>query len=466
MNRLMVTSLSMLLVVSQAICQTKVVSVAKSELTGIELPAESKKDSRFLVTVAAKTLLRMKADEFAMTLGEKTEVFILPPATDNRIIEQVKQAAQKAGWEIQPLANETTYITLTSKDQVVLMCLESQKKETSLYLSPVVKSVEKVEENKAVAVVQPATNPPQPEMKEVAAPVIEANQSPVKEPEVPVVEKKTNINSESTDGGYTYSTINFDDGWTSTIAADYVQVIKGNTVVLIYYSFEMTDEMRYSNLEISEQFWNKLVVPNYTVKSVQRLNESLTFFRTYFIEGDVVEPKTGKPLYIAMTVLMNSGIATPVLAITSDKNSYLQQFPEPKNLGNMVGYNRFAVGVKDVTGNWTASSGASVNLYNVYTGNYAGMNYASSTDQFTFHADGTYTSKHSGASSVYGNTTYYTQEYKGKLTVTNWDMSMTNRWKDATENFHTWFEVVRGGRILHLQNKSASGIQYNLVRVK
>lgn len=132
----------------------------------------------------------------------------------------------------------------------------------------------------------------------------------------------------------------------------------------------------------------------------------------------------------------------------------------------MIGYNRFAIGAKDVVGLWSANSGSQVNLYNTYTGNYAGMNYAQSTDSFQFNGDGTYSSKHSGASSVYGNTTVYSQEYKGKLTVANWDVSMTNRWKDATENFNAWFEVVRGGRILHLQNKSASGIQYHLVKVK
>ncbi|MEY4930913.1 MAG: hypothetical protein RI909_1637, partial [Bacteroidota bacterium] len=70
------------------------------------------------------------------------------------------------------------------------------------------------------------------------------------------------------------------------------------------------------------------------------------------------------------------------------------------------------------------------------------------------------------ASSVYGTTTVYTQDYKGKITLTNWDMSLTNRFKDATENFHIWFEVVRDGRILHLQSKTASAIQYNLVKVK
>ena len=463
MHRFIITSGLVLIISLQAVSQSKIVPVSKSEITGIELPAGSKKDNRLLVTSVAKTVLQMKAEEIAMTAEDQVEVFILPPASGNQVIEQVKMAAIKAGWEIHPIANETAYITLTNKERTILMCLQSQKKETSLYLSPVNAVPAKAEESKTV-VAQSEVQPPQ-QVQETVTPVIAAKPEPVKDVLTPVVETKT-VTKESTPDGFTFNTINFDDGWTSTIAPDYVQVAKGNLLVLLYYTSEITDEMRYSNLEFSEIVWNKLVVPNYTVKSAVRLQESVTFFRTYFIEGDVVDPKTGKSLYLALNVLVNSGIITPVLAIAPDKNSYLQQFPEPKLLGNMVGYNRFAVGPKDVVGDWTESSGSSVNLYSTTTGNYAGMNYASSSHSFKFNGDGTYSSKHSGASGVYGTTTFFTQEYKGKLTVNNWDLSLTNRFKDATDDFHAWFEVVRGGRILHLQNKTASGIQYNLVRVK
>lgn len=131
----------------------------------------------------------------------------------------------------------------------------------------------------------------------------------------------------------------------------------------------------------------------------------------------------------------------------------------------MTSYNKFAVAAPDLVGTWEENSSSSVGLYNTYTGNYAGMNSTQSHDQFTFNSDLSYSSKHIGTSSVYGNNTAYTIDYKGKLTVTNWDISMTKRFKDATEIFYAQFEVVRGGRILHLQNKSASGLQYHLVRV-
>ncbi len=457
MKHILIITGIIFLATSHGVSQSKLVPVSKSALTGIELPSGAKQDSRILSTAGARTLLHMKAEENAMTTGDQVEVFSLPVSAGNQMMEQIKAAAQKAGWELSPFTSEETYSLLSNSQRTILMYLDAMKKETALYFLPVTGTAAKTE---------PAAPVSSPAQTEVIV-------QPDKQPEVqqpvqvlpPVEATRPQQSAPATADGFTFNTINFDDGWTSTIAPDYVKVTKGTIQVLLYYSYELNDEIRASNLEMRDYFWNLLVVPNYNVKSAVPLIESLSYFKVHFTEGEAID-KTGKPVYLAMTVLVNSGIATPVLAITPDKNSYAQQFPEPKNLGSMTGYNRFAVGTNDVAGSWTASSGSSVSLYNSYTGNYAGMNYASSSDQFTFNADGTYSSKHSGASSMYGTTTVFTQEYKGKLTITNWDMSMTNRWKDATENFHISFEVVRGGRILHLQSKTASGIQYHLVKVK
>jgi hypothetical protein len=73
-------------------------------------------------------------------------------------------------------------------------------------------------------------------------------------------------------------------------------------------------------------------------------------------------------------------------------------------------------------------------------------------------------SKHSGASGMVGTMTTYNQEYKGKSTVTNWEIILANRWKGATDTFEAWFEAVKGGRMLRLVNKQATGIKYDLVK--
>lgn len=452
MKKLSITIIFVIALGFQAISQSKLVPVSKSELTGIELPTGAKQDKRILATAAAETLLEMTAEENATKLEGQAEVFTMPPSLQ----EQVRAAAQKAGWEIQPYTTEAAYSLLKKNGRTVLIYLNSNKRETSLYIMTVasipqeapVEATQVAPQEQAQPSVQ---SPPQVQPQAAVAPVVVTNAQQVSATPATV---------------FTFTTTNFDDGWVSTIANDFVQVTKGNITVLLYYGFQITDELRNSNVEFSDYYWNQLVVPSYRVKSAYRYEEGVTYFRTYFIEGEAVNPQTGKSCYIALNVLVNSGVSTPVLAIAPDKNSYYQQFPEPKALGNMTGYNKFAVAAKDIIGTWEESSGAGVNLYNTYTGNYAGMNYAQNSATFIFNADGTYTSKHSGASSVYGTTTVFSQEYKGKVTVTNWDMSMTNRWKDATENFNAQFEVVRGGRILHLQNKESTGIWYHLARTK
>lgn len=452
MKKLSITLIFVVALGFQAISQSKLVPVSKSELTGIELPGGTKQDKRILATAAAETLLEMTAEENATKLEGQAEVFTMPPSLQ----EQVKAAAQKAGWEIQPYTTDAAYSLLKKNGRTLLIYLDSNKKETSLYIMPVASMPQEAPVVAAQVAPQEQAQPsvqsqPQVEPQAAVAPVVVTNAQQV---------------STTPASAFTFTTTNFDDGWVSIIANDFVQVTKGNITVLLYYGFEITDELRNSNVEFSDYYWNQLVVPNYRVKSAYRYEEGVTYFRTYFIEGEAVNPQTGKSCYLALNVLVNSGVSTPVLAIAPDKNSYYQQFPEPKALGNMTGYNKFAVAAKDIIGTWEENSGAGVNLYNTYTGNYAGMNYAQNSATFIFNADGTYTSKHSGASSVYGTTTVFSQEYKGKVTVTNWDMSMTNRWKDATENFNAQFEAVRGGRILHLQNKESTGIWYHVARTK
>jgi hypothetical protein len=63
-----------------------------------------------------------------------------------------------------------------------------------------------------------------------------------------------------------------------------------------------------------------------------------------------------------------------------------------------------------------------------------------------------------------GSQTVYDQKYNGKFTLTNWELSATNRWQGKTDNFWIQFEAVRDGKILHFTDKTASGMQYHLVK--
>jgi hypothetical protein len=52
-----------------------------------------------------------------------------------------------------------------------------------------------------------------------------------------------------------------------------------------------------------------------------------------------------------------------------------------------------------------------------------------------------------------GNMKFSRQVYKGKSTVTNWNITLTNRFQGDTEKYDSYFEAVKGGRALILKNR-------------
>jgi hypothetical protein len=58
----------------------------------------------------------------------------------------------------------------------------------------------------------------------------------------------------------------------------------------------------------------------------------------------------------------------------------------------------------------------------------------------------------------------FQQNYKGTYTVTDWTITATNRFEGKTQVFNAWFEVVRGGRVLHLQDAKYTGYHIKLVK--
>jgi hypothetical protein len=63
-----------------------------------------------------------------------------------------------------------------------------------------------------------------------------------------------------------------------------------------------------------------------------------------------------------------------------------------------------------------------------------------------------------------GSMKTYQQKFEGKLLVSNWQISLSNRQNGATKVYYAYFEAVKGGSILHLQDKEASAMWYHLVK--
>jgi len=68
--------------------------------------------------------------------------------------------------------------------------------------------------------------------------------------------------------------------------------------------------------------------------------------------------------------------------------------------------NKFAIATADFNGKWTSDFTGVQQLYQVYTGNYAGMNIHQSNQMFQFGAGNTYKWKLMVVSGMVGNTKY------------------------------------------------------------
>ena len=165
-------------------------------------------------------------------------------------------------------------------------------------------------------------------------------------------------------------------------------------------------------------------------------------------------------------MITNNGVSKCIEIISPSQAVFQQEFPTQEKIEALLNYNKFAVTLADLTGTWEEASGSYVNMYSTATGAYAGMNTASSAHKFIFDKAGSYKSEHSGAHGMVGSMQFFSQKYSGKATITNWDITLPNRFNGKTDIFWAQFEAVRGGRVLHLVDKASPVMDYHLVKTQ
>ncbi len=284
-------------------------------------------------------------------------------------------------------------------------------------------------------------------------------QAPVKD----AVDKQT---VQPSRGTIAKPTTNFDDGWVSTVQKDFVRVAKGDTMVLLHYGLPLPENMWVTgnDEERVRYFWEKLVSERYQVDELKVFKNGTCYTCLYYGEGSVTEVATGERKFVALYIDFGGSQGWGIQAISPDFETFHEQFPDIESLGKMYGRNYFAITKADLIGKWEKSSSSVAQYYNTITGADAGMNVVSSSHEFNFNPDGTYLSKHSGASGFVGSQKFFSQEYKGKITISDWKLSLPNRFNGKTDVFDAYFEMTRGGPLLHLTQEDASAITYTLIK--
>ena len=169
---------------------------------------------------------------------------------------------------------------------------------------------------------------------------------------------------------------------------------KAASVVLIHYT--QPDIKGFNNLDEATAFaWNTIVAPRYSNISNLWIRKSWyadgDFMNgKYFAEADLTDNASSKRVHVVLYKNGNGGKWIEI--ITPDKASFQNQFSivyqqdgtNWDKLSVMTNYNKFAVAASDLPGSWYSSGGSNIQYYNVYTGNNAGMAFASSNTEIIF----------------------------------------------------------------------------------
>lgn len=447
--------------------QKKVTPVTQSAITAITLPAGAKKDGRMLTELGGKGLLQIEAKKTGVTVSN-IEVLYLP-ATFNT--DSLSQACSASGWSVTPSATDKEYLWLQKDGHSVLAYFSQKQNQAELYFGETNGGAQQqTAGNDAGAQnqnAQQAVNTDQQVLNQNTQQ--QTTEQPPQQPEQkPVLQDASQL--AATQDGYAFSTTSFDNGWTSKIYDDYVQVTRGDIKVLLGYR-EKFNESEYSGTgkEKGITYWNSFVGKYFTLgEALIRQRTTFSDYSRDYVEGWATDKQTGEKRFVAMmlNIFAYSGVLSVVVASAPDDQQLKQAFPKAdqefnNDLVPMYGYNKFAVGPNDLTGSWSTSGGGTTSWYSSTTGQYVGATGAATADVFKFNADGTYNSEHKGGYGVVGSMATYQQKYKGTYTVTNWSVTIDHRWDDKTQVCEAWFEIIKGGRILHLNEGS---LAYKLMK--
>lgn len=423
MKTLIITALILLSAVS---CGQEGISVvSQSKMTGISLPENSVLDQKPLDMAAARMLLELGSGD--IKIGDVEVLGIVKSFTINHL----KTELNSKGWQITPVDNE--YMWLKKADQTLFAYFSEGGQAMEFYIG---KTKSSPAQNGNVTMQNHTGNN-------------QANNPPK--------------------GKFHFVTTNFDDGWVAQDFGDKVLVTKGAVKVYIYPPLKHDEVSRRAG---RDYYWDNFISKQFQIQTKQYRDPAPSDpVKPDYIEGRAIDRATGKNCFLGFYVQSVSGVKYPILAVAPDEKTFWSYFPRANSANNsdlamMSGYNKFAVSHSDLIGTWSGGASGAANYFDAYTGSYQGMGAAVKGDVFTFDSNGSYKSKHSGATGMVGNMNTYQVEYSGKASVSDWEIILTNRHDGKTSVYDANFEVVSGGRILHLQDKQNTGMTYTLVKNK
>lgn len=441
---------------ASSFAQKKMTPISQSPLTGISLPAGTKQDSRMLSVAGAKMLLEMESKKANTTLSSP-EVLLLPPVTAGGFnADSLVKNLSDQGWAISVIEGDKKYAWLQKDSRNLIMYFSMNVKEIGLYFAEAASAPVQNGQGNNSGTIQTApveTN----QTEQTTNTVIQTNQTEVVQQPTPPI----------TNSGFAFTTTNFDDGWTSTVQEDWVQVLKGNIKVLIHYPNKQADAYNSVLMDGLKNAWNILVAPKYSSASNFEFKPITGWQSIEFAEADMIEKLTGKSVHVVLFKMnYSNGSGKYLEFITPDKNSFEREFGAYhqesygwEKLERMANCNKFAVAASDLTGKWTNNFTGSVQYVNVNTGFDAGTATHASAENFLFAAGNTYKWDLGVASGMVGNIKFQSVKSNGKFSLpSNWQISFSDM-EGRPRTFNAYFSCIKGFRILWLDDKAFGKIE-------
>ena len=273
--------------------------------------------------------------------------------------------------------------------------------------------------------------------------------------------------------GFAFTSTNFDDGWTSTVQEDWVQVTKGNIKVLIHYPNKNADAYNSVLLDGLKKAWDILIAPKYSSATNMEFKSYGSWEQIEFAEADMIEKATGKTVHVVFFKKnFRSGNGKYIEFITPDKNSFEQEFgnyenasanfgtgPGSDKMVNMANYNKFAVAASDLKGKWTSDFSGAIQYVNASTGFDSHMDTHASAENFTIGNNNTYNWDLGVASGAVGNIKFQSRKSSGKLSMNgNWKVNFSNI-EGRSRTYDVFFTCIKGLRILWLDGRPFAKVQ-------
>ena len=268
---------------------------------------------------------------------------------------------------------------------------------------------------------------------------------------------------------FAFTTTTYDDGWVATERADWVEVTKGNTKVLIHYPNKEADAYNSVLMDGLKNAWNILVAPKYSSASNMEFKPTGGWESIEFAEADMTENASGQKVHVVLFKKnYTNGSGKYVEFITPDKQSFEQEFGAYQGsmagsgfekMENMAFLNKFAVAATDLSGKWTSDFSGAIQYVNAYTGFDAGMDTHASAENYQFSSGNTYKWDLAVASGPVGNIKFQSVKSSGRFTMDgNWKINFSDI-EGKPRNYDVYFSCIKGLRILWIDNKPFAKVE-------